>query len=198
MNLVWELHDTTYKYEDSFQLQLRAIKEAGMFSKYFNQLMKKVFDKIGIKFEFIYINYYDFIHHQTNILSLDQDLGEYLNKRYFFYHLRKESIDDRQEYIKSHIIDDFLLEDFENYLNQYNIISIQNLNQMNQIEYDINYSKLSDAIILIGPKIKVFPKDYDVSGVNEFMHIISPLYFNKYTMIYLNKDFPRIKHYLMK
>jgi len=198
MNLCWELHDTNYKYEDSFQLQLRAIKEASMFSQSFNQLMKKVFDKIGIKFDFIYLNYYDFIHHQTNIVSLDQGLVEYLNKRYFFYHLRKVGIEDRIDYIKAHIIDDLSLEDFENYLTGFKIISIQYLNQMNQIIYDLNYAKLSDAIILIGPKINEFPKDYDVSGVNEFMHITSPLYFNQYTMIYLNKGFPRIKHYLIK
>jgi hypothetical protein len=198
MNLCWELHDTSYKYEDSFQLQLRTIKEASMFSQSINQLMKKVFDKIGIKFEFIYMNYYDFIHHQTNIVSLDQDLVDYLNKRYFFYHLRKESIEDRIEYIKAHITDDLSVEDFENYLNRFKIISIQNLYQMNQVIYDLDYSKLSDAMILIGPKINEFPKDYDVSGVNEFMHITSPLYFNQYTMIYLNKGFPRIKHYLIK
>lgn len=198
MNLCWELHDTSYKYEESFNLQVRAIKEATIFTQNFRKMMKKVFKKIGIDFDFIYMNYYDFIHHQTNIGILDSDLIDYLNKRYFFFHHRKESIDNQIDYIKCHIENDLSLDDFDDYMDRFKILSIQNIYRANELIYDEKYLELADAMIIIGPNINQFPLNYNNHQVNEFLHVVSPLYVNQYTIIYLNKDYPSIKHVVIQ
>ncbi|QLY40655.1 hypothetical protein HF295_07270 [Hujiaoplasma nucleasis] len=197
LNLAWELHDTTYKYEDSFRLQLRAIKEATMFTSMFNKLMKKAFKKIGVDFEFIYMNYYDFIHHHTDIGMYSIELLNYLDKRYFFYHKRKENMEDKIDYIKSCIENDLSMDDLEDFLDKFKIINVQEIYQIDEISYKEEYMMLSDVIVLVGPHIINFPKNYDPTNVNEFLHIVSPLFYNRYTIIYLSKDLPRIKHYLI-
>ncbi|MGE4571632.1 MAG: hypothetical protein AB7E09_02695 [Candidatus Izemoplasmatales bacterium] len=198
MNLSWELHDSTNKFEDSFILQLKAIKEASVFTRMFNKLMKKVFKEIGIDFEFIYMNYFDFTFHQSNILGNDEELSKYLSKRYYFYKNRKEYIDNKIEYLKSHIENDLSLEDLEDFLDRFKIINIHESYQADKLIYKEEYVALSDAMILIGPEISNFPINYDSTNINEFLHIVSPLYYNHYTTVYLSNDLPRIKHCLIR
>jgi hypothetical protein len=198
MNLCWELHDTSYKYEDSFNLQLRAIKEATMFAYLFNRLMKEVFEKIGIEFQFVYMNYYDFIHHQTNLLELDEELINYLDYRYFFYHHRKEYKDDAIDYIKSHINHDLNLDDFHDYLNQYQLMAIENSYQKDEIKIDDVMVNIADAMIIVGPPIQQFPRNMIDLQCNEYLHIVSPIYYNKYTIIYFHKNFPNSKYFKIK
>ena len=194
LNLNWELHNHTYKFEDSYHLQILTIKEAAEFSSLFNKLMKKVFKEIGVDFKFIYINYYDFVHHHTNIKELDLELIKYLNKRYFFYHQRKIYIDDRIEYYSSHIDNNLSLEDFDDYLKRFNIIAIENIYRADEINYSKEWMEISDAVAVIGPYLeKKFPKGIIDCTTNEFLHICSPLYFNKYTIFYFSKQLPRIK-----
>ena len=199
LNLNWELHNYHYRFEDSYHLQLLAINEASMFTSLFNRLMKKAFKEIGIDFQLIYMNYHDFVYHLSNIHQQDQGLLDYLFRRYFFYHQRKVCVDERIDYYQSHINDDLAIDDIDDYLNQYHVIHINDQFDIHQIDVQKEWLDISDAIVFIGPNITdVFPGFIKKLPDINYIHVCSPIYFNKYSMIYFKQDGLKLKQVVIE
>lgn len=193
LNLNWELLTSDDDLKESFGFQLRVLKESTLFIIKFNKVMKKVFKKIGIDFQFIYINYYDLYKRVLKANKIDYKLNNYINVRYFNIQRRGFKIDDAIDYIEYHLDDGSNNLFFRDMIKKYNIIHIEEYSTGfgNKIYLKEDFGKDLNAVITIefvDKKLPVFVKDYKL---DEYLNIHSSRYYNKRTVIYLSKVLPK-------
>ena len=199
LNLSWELITSDNDLKESFKFQLEALNESIEFIRKFNKVMKKIFKKIDMSFQFIYINYYDFYKRVLICDKVDHQLDNYLNHRYFNIQRRGLKTDDAIDYIECHLEDDVTKYQFREMIQDYNIILITEYSTAfsNEIILQNKFGKYLDAVITIefvDKKIPILLEEYDL---DEYSCIHSCRYYNKRTIIYLSKTLPKVERTIL-
>lgn len=149
MNLVWEIKNIQNKYPALYEIQMKELTELNEFAPWFQKSMNAAFQTLGVNFEFVYMNYEDFVHKRTNIQELDIETFEYLNHRYFFQKDIDVEIQDKLKYLYHSVPSGLLQLEIVEMIHDMEIMSVHSIDAMDPASCTIPEAIEQDNVVVV-------------------------------------------------